>query len=44
MNISISPVRAAEPHPVQTIDVFTDTRDILAHAKNDVRNRGFADC
>jgi hypothetical protein len=28
MNISVPPVRASEPLPVQTIDVFTDTRDI----------------
>jgi hypothetical protein len=43
MNVSIPPARSAEPHPVQTIDVFTDTRDILAHARNDARQRGFAD-
>jgi hypothetical protein len=43
MNVSIPPVRAGEPLPVQTIDVFTDTRDILAHARKDADKRGFAD-
>jgi predicted TIM-barrel fold metal-dependent hydrolase len=43
MNISVPPVRASEPLPVQTIDVFTDTRDILAHARKDAHQRGFAD-
>jgi uncharacterized protein len=43
MNINVPPIRPAEPHPVQTMDVFTDTREILAHAKNDARARGFAD-
>jgi uncharacterized protein len=43
MNISIPPVRPAEPHQVQTIDVFTDTREILAHARKDALKRGFAD-
>ncbi len=42
MNISIPPVRPAEPHQVQTIDVFTDTREILAHARNNALKRGFA--
>jgi hypothetical protein len=43
MNISIPPVRSGEPLPVQTIDVYTDTRDILAHANKDARKRGFTD-
>lgn len=34
---------AAEPMPVQTIGVDTDTRDILAHARKDARKRGFED-
>src|SRR5947199_5499511 len=43
MNISIPPVRSGEPLPVQAIDVFTDTRDILAHACEDARKHGFTD-
>ena len=43
MNISVPPVRSGEPLPVQTIDVYTDTRDILAHASKDARKRGFTD-
>jgi uncharacterized protein len=43
MNIIVPPVRAGAPLPVQTIDVYTDTRDILAHARNDARKRRFED-
>jgi len=43
MNISIPPVRASEALPAQTIDVFTDTRDILDHARRDARQRGLKD-
>ena len=43
MNVSIPPVRSGEPLPVQAIDVYTDTRDILAHANKDARKRGLTD-
>ena len=43
MNISVPPIRPAEPHSVQAMDVFTDTREILAHARSDARKRGFSD-
>jgi uncharacterized protein len=43
MNISVPSARPGEPLPVQAIDVHTDTRDILAHATKDARQRGFAD-
>jgi uncharacterized protein len=43
MNISVPSARSGEPLPVQTIDVHTDTRDILAHANKDARKRGLAD-
>src|ERR1043165_9939874 len=43
MNIAIPPVRAGEALASQTIDVFTDTRDILDHARRDARQRGLKD-
>ncbi len=43
MNVSIPPVRSGEPLPVQAIDVYTDTRDILAHANKDARKRRLTD-
>jgi predicted TIM-barrel fold metal-dependent hydrolase len=43
MNVSIPPVRSGEPLPVQAIDVYTDSRDILAHANKDARKRGLTD-
>ena len=43
MNISPPPFRTGETLPIQTIDVHTDTRDILAHASKDARKRGLAD-
>jgi uncharacterized protein len=43
MDISTPPIGSAEPLAVQTIDVYTDTRDILAHASKDARKRGFSD-
>src|SRR5690606_12084707 len=39
---ALAPRRATEL-PVQEIDVHTDTRDILAHARQGARKRGFQD-
>ena len=38
-----SPIRTPRPTPVQQIDVYTDTRDILAHARRQADNAGLAD-
>ena len=37
------PIPAARPLPVQEINVFTDTRDVLAHARRGAQKRGFQD-
>lgn len=34
---------AERPMPVQEIDVYTDTREILAHARRDATRRGYKD-
>src|SRR5262249_33397800 len=33
----------AKPLPIQEVDVYTDTRDLLAHARRSALKRGFAD-
>ncbi len=43
MNITVPPAGLGTPLRMQTIDVYTDTRDILAHANRDARRRAFAD-
>jgi hypothetical protein len=35
--------KTVQPVPVQEIDIYTDTRDILAHAKADALRRGLKD-
>ncbi|WP_417625719.1 amidohydrolase family protein [Pararhodobacter aggregans] len=37
------PIPAARPLPVQEIDVFTDTREVLRHAQQGAQKRGFQD-
>ena len=36
-------IKPAIEHPVQELDTRTDTRDYLAHARNDAEKKGFAD-
>ena len=41
--MDIQPKFIAEPAPTQQIDVYTDTRDVLAHAKKNALLRGLDD-
>ncbi len=41
--MDIATLSVATPLPVQQIDVYSDTREILAHARRNARRRGFND-